>query len=390
MDSLKTKRSNPALDPTALAFADSMLIYTGSISMVELRQDVKRLYDSEDATSKQSALWLMRISGDFKTDILDAALKYENPKIRSMSLAILSGNYKFDRYEDSPLLKDYSDSIQRIAVADKDPEVSAMAVRILGRNKKSGLSKNIIKNILSDGIDERRLLQLLKAMQNGPMQEYADCMDLVLPFLKHESSDVRAAACAVVSRHAQEDDIPSYIGDMADLDDFTKQAVIKRLAPMRINSNQIARWLASNAADQKTTMDLLLYNLAAQDKVSEVYTETLGSVIESKTYDEQERSYAIYILGKMKGYDYLHKKYGITLNKNNTTAENTAIFLSYPGTGKTDTKNLLNIEDGSVLAVGALEVSRLIDSNSFGKHFLLLCRERLENWRSATQHSQAE
>lgn len=380
-DMLKAGREGYANDPFSLAIADSMLISSKSIDDAALNADMRFLYSSDKAESKQAALWLMSQAGNTDRELIGKALEDKNPKVRAMGLFAVE--MLFCRRSRNGL-DSYYGILRKLALEDNDYVIRSEALYMMGRRGKPYLDTELIEKIAKE--DGVMLLPLFNAVKNTT--ENVDAVELIAPFLNDNRRDVRLLAYQAMAMSAPSRDIPKILDKIDTLDFETKASVIRRLSALdystkesKLNSKHVAEWISKVAEGDSEVRDILLYALSLCSRVNGTYAPWLEKVAAGMMSDKNERAYAIYALSRVDEAGQLNRKYDMSISTDNTLSENIAIFLSGDRGIDRKAERLFDINSKELHLAGEAELKKAMEENIFGIYFLSLCRENLERWR---------
>jgi len=381
---VSAKKKEHEKDLPLLAFSDTLLLLANSIDEKTIAEDIERLYLSNGTFAKISALWLISESQVWNEGLVDKALVDQDARIRSMALfaieSVMGRNKsEFDRY---------CPKVQEISLKDTDYNVRADALYMLGRRGEPYLNRSIIKESLEKEKNASVITQVLNSAKNA--FGHSDSVEFIAPLLKHESLDVRVMAYQAFIMGASSEDILKVLRNTFGLKKDEKTSLIKTLAVVdnsnggstsKLEHDEIAKLLSRQALDDKELADRLLYYLSLRPEMNEEYVRFAEKILDLDSFDDTEKAYATYSLGKTKGQEYLKSKYGLRLNKDDSLIKNVAVFLTCSDGETQNIEKVFDIESKELQLVEAVELAKRIGKNEFGAHFLSLCKKRLKSWK---------
>ena len=365
-------------EPHHLEFKDTILQLTGNIDEAKLRSDIELLYKrgikDKDTGLALSSLWLSRNS-KIDTGIVRKAIASENHRLRAG--AVLAA-------EQIGIAK-YCKDVKKLALDDVNEYNRTLAMAVLARTKM--LDPKLVEKIVEKGKGEVVL---------SALSEYLTWVDASPLYLKsirrlmeNASVNVSSRAHEAFIKHADERIIvESVVSGMQHKDSIVQQLIIGQL---RYSEKQFNPTIASALSDvailDKGVRTLLLGSISSKGKMTEEFMPFLDEIMKSKSSSQEERAYAIYLIGIHKGVDYLKEEYKVSVGKGHNTLENIAAFLAYTHTLEKDStiapdkEYVFSLDDDKLNLVRCVELARLTKANRFGTDFLGLCLRDLRQWQ---------
>ncbi len=364
-------------EPHNLEFRDIILQLTSNIDGAKLRSDIELLYkkgtEEKDIELALSGLWLSRNS-KIDTSIVRKAMASDNYRLRAGAV-LAAGQIDIAKY---------GKYIKKLALGDDNEYNRILAIAVLARAKL--LDSKLVEEIIEKENGEVALSALSEYLT------WIDASPLYLKsirkLMKNTSVNVSSRAHEAFINHADERMIvESVISLMQHKDSVIQQSIIGQL---RYSGKQFNPTIASALSDvailDKGVRTLLLGSISSKDKMVEEFMPFLDEIMKSKDSTQEERAYAIYLIGIYKGVDYLKNEYKVNVGNGHNTLENIASFLAYTHALEKDSaispnkEYVFSLDDGKLNLVQCVELARLTKSNRFGTGFLELCLMDLRQW----------
>ena len=348
-----------AMDGYSIALRTNILVQTNNMSAGTLRAEVERLYGigvtSGDRELKANALWLAAIS-KCDSEILRKAVNDADPKTRSAGLYAMG---MIDLYK-------YEGVIKRHAKDDEDEMTRMVAVVQLGLKGRMD-AKLSLRLLGAEGSD---IVRVAIARYAASADESRGMERLVEALIETGNYDMRMRAFRIMMRHYDDQAVAGILREMipSEHEDLRKGAVIELNRCGKMNRPQVAYALSEMAMGDPLVRKAVLGELIGNEQISKIYHPLLRMVAKDDLNDRCtyfEKAYAIYMLGRDNGYEYI--KEGLKINeafmsKEERIALTLVKFNDFErrAAGTLDLNAALTERDADLLFVNASEVSRII------------------------------
>ncbi|MHB1830526.1 MAG: Fic family protein [Candidatus Micrarchaeaceae archaeon] len=346
-----------AIDGYSLALKANILVQTGNTTPQEINGDISRLYSIGRGNFElvSNALWLASVTKSDSDAIIDA-YSDPDPRIRAFSIYTM-GKANFKKYR-----KD----IISAASSDSNEQARMVAVVEIGLNGSmtSELALELLKN-------EHSEIVMIAIARYAASAKDGSGMDSVVNFLVETGDyDLKVRSYRIMMRYYDDGIVADIIRNrlLLEHDDLRKGAVIELNRSNRINDEKIAAALCDIAVKDKLVRESVLGELIGNDNVNSIYDPLLKRIVKDDlTYKctNFEKSYAIYILGRAHGYDYIKSEFDMDESKL-SNQEKIAVTLvkfndfekgAYSAAKLAET---LEEKDIDLLFVNTTEISRII------------------------------
>ncbi len=367
-------------DPIEIEFRDIILSLQKEASekkIEKIKSDVLWLYSLKDR-NKNLALAALHIAGLNKIDasIISDALSDAESDIRALAIETAWEVWS----------EKYIPYFVEISLNDKYYMNRARALLTL--SLKGAIDSKLLSKILAQENDETVLsLFFSKIAYSKKVNSLITNIDLIKKKLESESKSLKSAAYYVLMKYGTDQDIVEATQKLVKSKDLLviEKSLFSLFWFNKIDLDQIAEIVINLSKENKAVRDTMLglfdkFSKYKNFKINIKYNDFLEGIIRYEA-DNTEKAYAYYILGKIRGYDYLSNKYGLEISKKNSAVENISLMLTKaPENRINDVVELLNLSDNRLTTVGAVELNRLLNIKEFNSNFLALCSRELSYW----------
>lgn len=299
----------------AIELRDNILFYLNAINKNLLIKDAIKLYKhgiKSDETLVQGALWLIWQSGS-DNSLLDEVVSNCNGRTKTLALLIM-GDINFKKYKQ--LIKNN--------IFSSDVDQSIAAISMFGKNGE--LDKELVKSIIKTKKEYRILCSICRSLEHSTkLEEFTDLFDVLI---KSKSNSVRLRAYhALISALPDNKIINILECNFTKETPEIKKAIVGELGISgKLNDDVIAEKLIY-LIDDKPTRKVLLGELSRQPKVNQTYILFLDRIMKSDNHSSSEKAYAIYLIGRERGYEFIFNRYCFKFDDKKSVIENFSLSL---------------------------------------------------------------
>ena len=354
-------------DPYVLELRDLILQRFGMINPDELTKDLHMVHEMGGDKDSQLTLAGLYLSGKAKldTELVLRNFRHEDNDIQAMAMWAMM--------EINPAK--YLPCLKSAVMESPSTRIRIAALTLIARN---GLLDASFANMIAVGEEDALIkFALLRHLQSvKPSAEY---IETIKHFLNSENSDLRAAAYGAAVYNSSKNTLIELL-DSVDVNDSVIATVIvgaccyPQLSEMFMD-NDVAISLSRIASGSEPARTLLLRTLSkfsSDLSLPDAYVDFCRGLLEKSSF-ESERAYALYVLGKQKGFDYIKERYSVGFGMGNSTLMNvvlTLVNMSDLESGRSDMDDaLFDISDERLSMVIEAKAHRMIfrDVNMSGR-----------------------
>lgn len=356
-------------DPDLLELKILGRLFSGNAVDDTAKEEIKRLYNAPiiGTNHKVAALWA---AGMLKADMHIVPDAFSDPEEAVRATAIWAAA--------NTDMKKYEKAIRNKAVGDKSIAVRSASVALLA---KSNLLDAVTIRAVAKETDETMLVRLARSLASLDLNVGVN--DIIESLEKNRSVDVRMRAYqASLAQNPDGSHVTAAIEAIPREGSVVAYGIFKVIEKERkLDSLQVSQKLFNIGKGDKEVLHLLLSKFAKDETLGKNASDYFEALLSSKMLTADEEPYALYILGRKRGSDYLDSRFGARLSKDNSTAKNLAIFLSRMHSKEEKIPAcFFNIDDAALEVAEAVELNKLMSRHSFTSDFLFLFRTRFEKW----------
>ncbi len=341
------KKTDPATASSNM-FKDLILTLTNDITTKSLDNDIRKFYGQFKKGDKEMelvALWLLGYAKLNNENILLDAYRNEDKDIRGMAMLSMS---KINLIRYCQYLKE--------GLEDSESSIRILSVGLLAKN--GLLNPLTVSNIIKGETDELVLTALTDHLRYAPRS--VSYTEPLAKLMDSDSINVRMRAFAAFFVNA---DLHQRNAILCTLKYQEPEVILQTLCTgfereLEIfNEEKIAAAVSAIALENTHILRLLLRSMTRIPEganLSKHYVEMCSRVLNDSNYKELEKAFAVYVLGKQKGYKTLSEEYCIIPDVNNGVSINTALILSNSNDLKLGKANNL---DSRLFTLNGKEVS---------------------------------
>lgn len=305
-------------NPYAIELRDTMLWHAGEIERGALKVSINKLYwggRSEWGPAVCAALWLSRRSGIDSPILLDA-LNNGDDKIRAVAVFAMEA-IDFEKYRDD---------IKRVAFAAGGYSKTA-AIGVLGK-------KNVVEHELMSQLFDRHENSAISLSIGVYLRniDSPDAVETIRALLDNEDKNLRVRGYHAAVAYGSADDVIDIIERRLNSEpNELKKATLEEISRTeKINSSdEIVESLIKTMKDDGFARKVVLGELSSKTEINALYIPFLEDVLGSGSYDQTDKTFATYLVGREKGFAYLKSTYGLDFEDRKSTTENVALALVY-------------------------------------------------------------
>jgi len=364
-----------------LEFRDIFMSVLGLSDLEEIEKDIQKLYHNNlgEEHYAMAALCLADMN-KLNSPIIKDALKHKDSRIRGVAIKP-AANFR----------DDYTKELLYMACNDDNFMNRNRAVRGL---RFARLRDNQIETLCNYMLTKEKNEAVIINFITYVVYRHPDIIDKFYDKISNKLDSksrvvVWSAFNTLLCSSSIEKAVKAitYLSEKKDYDiiDFMSDLFNYRTMGDRVYNPKIAKISCEVGLKSEKVRKTILGNMAnylSQDlgPIAEEHIKFLEEVIKT-TNVKIEKSYALYNLGLVKGYDYITKKYNVSIRSENPTELNIALFLVKIKTKEKDAiVEAFNVKDNKLNLVEVAEINKMIKGNEFGRDFLALCSKELRTW----------
>ncbi len=334
-------------------------------------EDVKTIFKnglkSRDSSLIKGALWLSWLSKNTNLELIEYALSSTEDKVKAMAI-LVAGDLDFEKYRER---------IYEVATGTMSNSKIAAVVVL---NEHGLLNSNFVNNMLQNEKDEKILTII--SMQLKYAQRPEEFIEISEKLTKSVYPGVKTGAYYTLTKYLPNDKVVQVLQRLWELPDETKKVVIEEASDREKTEDEITTFLSKDMLTDQLTRHILLGELTKRTRIDDKYMNALEIIIGSKSYDEVEKAYAIYLIGREKGFSYLLDRFDFKVNDKNSFLKNFAIALVHEKERKPS--NYLRSEHHAVQSYG-LNLNLALDLHE--KNFEKLTRSNGSTYKDLEFYS---
>ncbi len=303
-------------NPYALGIRDSLLLSADAIGRDRLIGDIETLYKlgkEGDTGLIHSALWLS-LRGGVDSWVLREAFEQGDDRTRALAVRVM----------EEVNLKAYLPEL-RAAALTGGYYTRIAAIGVLGKN---GVSDERIMEAVSEWHEDIGVNCAIGVYLRNV--DSSRSIDTLKSLLDHPSRNLRIRGYHATVAYGSESDVLDIVGNR--LREEPKEVIKATIEEVsrtgKINSSDnIAAALTRWASEDSYVRMIVLGELSGKDNINNAYVPLLERLIGTGAFPSTDRAFALYLLGRERGFGYLSERYGAGIGEGRDIMENVALAL---------------------------------------------------------------